>query len=190
MRFLSMPAPISPPEWSAALSRPCTLIRFDGIPQSGDFDRLLERAEHLVVQRTADRRPFRAVIECLQNLERHAKPGTPICFQLEGWMVQGAPRFRIRTLNHVRDGERQQVSRWLDRHSDWQQNSASTSSLGLAWRGLHRDALAQGRRTPRGGAGLGWLSLARHAVRPPVIGLRQGDGGERLFFSVEVACAA
>lgn len=185
-----MPAPASFFQWNSALARPRTLLRFDGVPEPGDFDRLLARAEDIVVQRTADRRPFRAVIECLQNLERHAEPGRPICFHLEGLTVKGAPRFRIRTLNHVRDGERQDVSLWLDRHAEWQENLTSTSSLGLAWRGLHRDALANEARTPRGGAGLGWLSLARHAVRPPVIGLRRCGRGERLFFSVEVACAA
>lgn len=185
-----MPASNAFYELNAAFAKPCTLIRFDGIPQPGDFDRLLERAEDIVVQRTSDRRPFRAIIECLQNLERHAEPGTPICFHLEGITVAGTPRFRIRTVNHVRNGEKPQVSLWLDRHAQWQRNSASTSSLGLAWRGLYREALAHLGRTPRGGAGLGWLSLARHAVKPPVIGLRQGDRGERLFFSVEVACAA
>lgn len=185
-----MPATNAFFELSAAFAKPCSLIRFDGIPQPGDFDRLLARAEDIVVQRTADRRPFRAIIECLQNLERHAKPGTPICFHLEGITVAGSPRFRIRTVNQIRDGEEPQVSLWLSRHAQWQRNFNGTASLGHAWRGLLRETLAHPSRTPRGGAGLGWLSLARHAVKPPVIGLRQGNRGERLFFSVEVACAA
>lgn len=185
-----MPVFRSPLVVDSAQARPCPLLRFSGIPQPGDFDRLLARAEDVVVQRTSDRRPFRAIIECLQNLERHAAPGTPVCFSLEGRTVQGEPRFRIRTVNQVRDGEGRQVSNWLARHDQWQRDSKGTPTLGLAWRGLHRDALQMQARTPRGGAGLGWLSLARHAVKPPFIGLRRGRSGERLFFSVEVACAA
>ena len=185
-----MPATNAHYKWSAAFAKPCSLIRFNGIPQPGDFDRLLARAEDIVVQRTADRRPFRAIIECLQNLERHAEPGTPICFHLEGITVAGMPRFRIRTVNQIREGEKPQVSLWLNRHAQWQRNFASIDSLSLTWRELHRETLAHHNRTPRGGAGLGWLSLARHAAKPPVIGLRQGNRGERLFVSVEVACAA
>ena len=40
--------------------------------EPGDFDRILEESETLMVQRMPDRRPFRALIECVQNLQRHS----------------------------------------------------------------------------------------------------------------------
>ena len=80
-------------------------------------------------------------------------------------------------------------SRSGSRHAQWQRNFEGKASLGLAWRGLLRETLAHPSRTPVvERAGL--VVLGCHAVKPPVIGLRQGNRGERLFFSVEVACAA
>ena len=59
------------------------------------FDRnlgcLLEHLEEVVVQRMEDRSVFRAVIECVQNLERHADPPSSahlICWAGRCW---GAP---------------------------------------------------------------------------------------------------
>ena len=50
------------------------LASFDAHPSTANLDALLEHLEEVVVQRMEDRRVFRAVIECVQNLERHADP--------------------------------------------------------------------------------------------------------------------
>jgi len=167
-----------------------SLIHFSGVPTQSDFDRLLERSESLVVQRTTDRRPFRAVIECLQNLERHAAEGSPIDFRLDGRCVFGEPQFYISTVNGVRNDEVNRVQQWLEKHKGWQNQAMSTLEKARVWRGAHREALSLSSGTPRGGAGLGWLALARFAIRPPLIRLLNDEGGQRLFFSVEVACCS
>lgn len=164
------------------------LIRFRGVPVHGDFDRLMDRAEALVVHRTGDRRPFRAVIEVLQNLERHAQEGTLVEFDLEGKTKDGESLFRIRTTNVVRPEDRDRLAGWLAQSSCWGRSFGKGKGPGMALRHAHREALNQGERTPRGGAGLGWLSMARVAKRPPVAVLLGGKREERLSFSVEVAC--
>ena len=167
-----------------------SLVHFSGVPSEGDFDRLLERCESLVVQRTADRRPFRAVIECLQNLQRHAERGAAIDFRLDARCVSGEPQFYISTVNMVRAEEENHVTDWLSLHDKWQNQFSSNDEMEKAWRDAHREALNSSNGTPRGGAGLGWLSLARFSARPPLIRLLKQEGGQRLFFSVEVACCS
>lgn len=173
------------PNAAFCVSRRKPLLHFSGIPGSRDFDQLLEKAESIVVQRTEDRRPFRAVIECLQNLERHAPAGSPISFRLYGRSVEGEPRFTIRTINTLSPEDVDRIQHWLHRLRSWNEQVASSSREAVEWRQLFRSALAWETRTPRGGAGLGWLSLARFSVTPPSIRIMSG---QRLFFSVEVAC--
>jgi hypothetical protein len=167
-----------------------SLIHFSGVPSDRDYDRLLESSESLVVQRTADRRPFRAVIECLQNLQRHADRDAAIDFRLDARCVAGEPQFYISIVNVVRAEEEAHVKNWLALHQEWQDQFSSTDEMEEVWRGAHRNALNNSTGTPRGGAGLGWLSLARFSVRPPLIRLLKEEGGQRLFFSVEVACCS
>lgn len=173
------------PNVAFGTSRRMPLLQFSGIPGALDFDQLLEKAESIVVQRTEDRRPFRAVIECLQNLERHAAAGSPISFRLYGRSIDGEPRFTIRTVNTMCPEDFGRIQEWVTRLHSWNEQVASSSREAVAWRQLFRSALAWETRTPRGGAGLGWLSLARFSATPPAIRILSG---QRLFFSVEVAC--
>ena len=176
------------PNAAFCVSRRKPLLYFSGIPGSRDFDQLLEKAESIVVQRTEDRRPFRAVIECLQNLERHAPAGSPISFRLYGRSVEGEPRFTIRTINTLRPEDVDRVKHWLQRHERWQRDMRQMAKEGhRKWRELHRDMLESGERTPRGGAGLGWVSMARFAKGTPSIRMIADRDVHRLFFSVEVA---
>lgn len=166
-----------------------SLLQFSGIPEPGDFDRILKESETLMVQRMPDRRPFRALIECVQNLQRHADLNAPVDFQLLGRCVGGEPRFLIRTVNCLMDSDLQRVREWLGLHDEWQQRVAQASNSGhVPWRELHRNMLETGERTPRGGAGLGWMSMARFAKGMPSIRLIEDRDVNRLFFSVEVAC--
>lgn len=165
------------------------LLQFSGTPEPGDFDRLIDESETLMVQRMPDRRPFRALIECVQNLQRHSAPNTPVEFRLLGRSMSGEPRFLIRTVNTLRETDVFRVKEWLNRHSQWQKklgNQAVDSSL--VWRDLHRNMLESTERSPRGGAGLGWVSMARYAKGAPSIRLIEDRNVNRLFFSVEVAC--
>ncbi len=165
------------------------LLQFSGIPEPGDYDRLIDESETLMVQRMPDRRPFRALIECVQNLQRHSAPNTPVEFRLLGRILSGEPRFLIRTVNTLRETDVFRVQQWLKRHNQWQErldNQQMESSL--IWRDLHRSMLESAKRSPRGGAGLGWVSMARYAKGMPSIRLIEDRNVNRLFFSVEVAC--
>lgn len=174
--------------WSVD-SRWSKLMAFDGLPTERNLQSLLDKAESLVVQRPEDRRVFRAVIECLQNLERHAPAHRPVRFELSGRSVHGEPRFNIRSLNPVNTGEEVHVSAWVDRYAELHQLAAACKEAGsINWRNLHRSWLSRSERTPKGGAGLGWVSMARIALAPPKIRLIHANGGPNLFFSVEVAC--
>ena len=165
------------------------LLQFSGTPEPGDFDRLINESETLMVQRMPDRRPFRALIECVQNLQRHSAPNTPVEFRLLGRSPSGESRFLIRTVNTLRETDVFRVKQWLKRHHQWQEklgNQAMESSL--VWRGLYRNMLESAKLSPRGGAGLGWISIARYAKGVPSIRLIEDRNVNRLFFSVEVAC--
>lgn len=166
-----------------------SLLQFSGIPEPGDFDRILEESETLMVQRMPDRRPFRALIECVQNLQRHSDPNAPVDFRLLGRCVNGEPRFLIRTVNCLVDTDVKRVREWLGLHEEWQRSVADAADGGrIPLRELHRKMLENGERTPRGGAGLGWMSMARFAKGMPSIRLIEDRDVNRLFFSVEVAC--
>jgi len=165
------------------------LLQFSGIPEPGDFDRVIEESELLMVQRMPDRRSFRALIECVQNLQRHSAPDTPVEFRLLGRCIQGEPRFLIRTVNTLLNADVARVKDWLVRHDRWQRSVRKDAKDGnRLWRDLHRHMLESGKRTPRGGAGLGWVSMARFAKGTPSIRLISDQDVNRLFFSVEVAC--
>ena len=165
------------------------LTAFNGLPTEQNLDGLLAGMEDLVVQRTEDRRVFRAIIECVQNLERHAAPDRPVLFKLMGRTVQGAPRFCIRSLNPIRKGDVEQVSQWISRYAELQGWASESMHDGqVDWRSLYRKWLDQPTRSSRGGAGLGWVSLARLALRAPTLRIIHVAGEPNLFFSVEVAC--
>lgn len=165
------------------------LLNFEGLPSRANLDPVLDHLENLMVQRNEDRRAFRAVIECVQNLVRHADPLRPVRFSLSGRSIQGEPRFCLRSLNPIRPGEQQRVEHWIN-HLNGIQSAAvrSEESGGADWRSLYRDTLDKGARTPRGGAGLGWVSLSRLAHKPPCIRTIEVGGVMNLFISVEVAC--
>ena len=166
-----------------------SMLQFSGVPEPGDFDRIIAECELLMVQRMPDRRPFRALIECVQNLQRHSAPNEPIEFRLLGRCVEGEPRFLIRTVNTLLQADVDRVRHWLERHERWQHDvSRLTNDGSQKWRELHREMLESGERTPRGGAGLGWVSMARFAKRMPSIRMIADRDVHRLFFSVEVAC--
>ena len=165
------------------------LLQFSGNPEPGDFDRLIAESEMLMVHRMPDRRPFRALIECVQNLQRHSEPNTPVEFRLLGRSLSGEPRFLIRTVNTLRKTDVFRVKEWLQRHEKWQRNLDNKAvDSSLVWRDLHRSMLETQQRSPRGGAGLGWVSMARYAKEMPLIRLIEDRNVNRLFFSVEVAC--
>ena len=166
-----------------------SLLQFSGIPEPGDFDRILEESESLMVQRIPDRRPFRALIECVQNLQRHADLNSPIEFRLLGRCVDGEPRFLIRTVNGLRKDDVKRVREWLGLHEEWKRSVAhEAEGARPQLRELYRKMLETGKRTPRGGAGLGWVSMVRFAKGMPSIQLIEDRDVNRLFFSVEVAC--
>ena len=190
-RFL--PMPVRNTDCSGVTTRIQTrwqsMLQFSGIPEPGDFDRILSECEMLMVQRMPDRRPFRALIECVQNLQRHSAPDSPIEFRLLGRCVEGEPRFLIRTVNTLLNADVDRVKHWLRRHELWQRDVSRMAKEGhRKWRELHRDMLESGERTPRGGAGLGWVSMARFAKGTPSIRMIADRDVHRLFFSVEVAC--
>lgn len=165
------------------------LMAFKGLPTGQNLDGLLSSLEGLVVQRTEDRRVFRAIIECVQNLERHAAPDCPVLFKLMGRVVNGGPRFCIRSLNPIRTGDFDQVAQWISNYTDLQHWASDALHEGeVDWRTLYRKWLGQPSRSSRGGAGLGWVSLARLSLRPPVLRIIHVGGEPNLFFSVEVAC--
>lgn len=177
------------PVFSPTKGRWMGLATFDGKPSTCNLDTLLKHLEEVVVQRMEDRRVFRAVIECVQNLERHADPLRTAHFRLMGRSLNGEPRFKIRSLNPVREGDVSQVRRWIQQYASLQELTVSAIDDGaLDWRLLYRQCLDSGSRTPRGGAGLGWVSLAKAAVTPPQIRIIHAANGPKLFFSVEVAC--
>ena len=190
-RFL--PMPVRNTDCSGVSTRIQTrwqsMLQFSGIPEPGDFDRILSECELLMVQRMPDRRPFRALIECVQNLQRHSAPDSPIEFRLLGRCVEGEPRFLIRTVNTLLHADVDRVKLWLQRHERWQRDMNRMAKEGhRKWRELHRDMLESSERTPRGGAGLGWVSIARFAKGTPSIRMIADRDVHRLFFSVEVAC--
>ena len=81
------------------------LASFVGRPTTRNLDALLEHLEQVVVQRMEDRRVFRALIECVQNMERHADPSRSAHFKLLGRSLDGEPRFKIRSVNAIRKNE-------------------------------------------------------------------------------------
>jgi len=165
------------------------LASFEGKPSTHNLDVLLEHLEEVVVQRMEDRRIFRSVIECVQNLERHADPLRSAQFKLLGRSLNGEPRFKIRSLNAIRLEDVSVVERWMRQYSSLQEITASSMKDGeLDWRNLYRECLNTSIRTPRGGAGLGWVSLAKAAVALPQIRIIHAGDRPKLFFSVEVAC--
>lgn len=168
-----------------------TLLAFEGIPSRQNVDHLLIQVEDLVVQRTEDRKAFRAIIECVQNLERHAVPDLPARFTLSGRIVKGEPRFCIRSLNPIREEDITDVVDWIAQYDELQCMVLDAMEEGmLDWRQLYRNWLERGDRTPRGGAGLGWVSMARMALNPPHVRVVDAGGRPNLFFSVEVACGS
>lgn len=170
-----------------ALASWCKLVQFDDLPNEQNMDALLRRIEPLVVQRTGDRRVFRAIIECVQNLERHAPPDLPARFVLSGRPVDGEPRFSIRSMNPIRKGDEQQVQQWVTQYAQLQEwASDALNNEVLDWRSLYRNWLENKDRTLRGGAGLGWVSLARLSIEPPRIRIVDSQGQANLYFSVEV----
>lgn len=174
-----------------AADRWSTLADFRALPSTENLDKLLSHLESLMVQRMEDRRAFRSVIECVQNLERHADPDQKARFTLLGRTSLGQPQFKIRSLNAIRPKETAAVARWIQQYGPLQELAMSTrSEAGIDWRELYRKSLKEGGRTPRGGAGLGWISLARTAVRPPLMRIIHGRTGPNLFFSVDVACGS
>lgn len=165
------------------------LASFVGRPTTRNLDALLEHLEQVVVQRMEDRRVFRALIECVQNMERHADPSRSAHFKLLGRSLDGEPRFKIRSVNAIRKNEVAYVQDWIRQYSSLQEMTASSIDQGeLDWRNLYRECLNSDERTPRGGAGLGWVSLAKAAVNLPHIRIIHAVDGPKLFFSVEVAC--
>lgn len=165
------------------------LLQFSGIPEPGDFDRLIHESETLMVQRMPDRRPFRALIECVQNLQRHSAPNTSVEFRLLGRSLSGDSRFLIRTVNTLRETDVFRVKQWLKLHRQWQEKlGGQAAESSLVWRDLYRNMLESAKRSPRGGAGLGWVSMARYAKDVPSIRLIEDRNVNRLFFSIEVAC--
>ena len=174
-----------------AADRWSTLVDFHALPSSENLDKLLLHLESLMVQRMEDRRAFRSVIECVQNLERHADPDRKVRFTLRGRTKLGQPQFKIRSLNAIRNSETTVVADWIRQYGPLQERAMSSrSEAGIDWRELYRKCLEDGGRTPRGGAGLGWISLARTAVQPPLMRIIHGDQGPNLFFSVDVACGS
>ena len=165
----------------------CRLVQFDDLPTEENMDALLKRIEPLVVQRTGDRRVFRAIIECVQNLERHAPPGLPARFVLSGRPVDGEPRFSIRSMNPIRKDDLKQVHQWVTQYAQLQEwASDALEDNVIDWRSLYRKWLENKGRTARGGAGLGWVSLARLSIGPPRIRIVDTQGQANLYFSVEV----
>jgi hypothetical protein len=115
----------------------------------------------------------------------------PARFSLSGRVVKGEPRFCIRSLNPIRDAELNDVADWIAQYEELQEMVMGAMEEGvLDWRQLYRNWLARGERTPRGGAGLGWVSMARMALQPPSIRMVESAGKPNLFFSVEVACGS
>lgn len=174
-----------------AANRWSMLADFCALPSTENLDKLLLHLESLMVQRMEDRRAFRSVIECIQNLERHADPEKEARFTLLGRTMLGQPQFKIRSLNAIRPKETAEVASWIQQYGPLQELAMSTrSEAGIDWRELYRKCLEEGGRTPRGGAGLGWISLARTAVKPPFMRIIHGNTGPNLFFSVDVACGS
>ena len=167
------------------------LLNFEGLPTRANLDPVLDHLEILMVQRNEDRRAFRAVIECVQNLVRHADPTRSARFSLSGRSIQGQPRFCLRSLNPIRPGELQGVNQWISRLNGIQADAqGDKQQVDVDWRSLYRDTLHEGARTPRGGAGLGWISLSRLALKPPCMRTIEVEGVMNLFISVEVACGS
>jgi len=165
------------------------VVAFSGLPNGQNLDGLLERIEDIVVQRTVDRRAFRAIIECVQNLQRHAIPEKPVRFNVLGRTIGGEPQFSIRSLNPIRPEDRAHVTKWMMHYGEMQLLASESMSEGeIDWRHLYRKWMEQPSRSSRGGAGLGWISLARLALNPPNIRIIHLDGEPNLFFSIEVAC--
>lgn len=167
------------------------LLNFEGLPTRANLDPVLDHLENLMVQRSEDRRAFRAVIECVQNLVRHADPLRPARFSLSGRSIQGQPRFCLRSLNPIRMGDLERVEQWISRLNGLRADAdEGEQQVCVDWRSLYRDVLNEGARTPRGGAGLGWISLSRMALKPPCMRTIEVDGVMNLFISVEVACGS
>jgi hypothetical protein len=165
------------------------VLTFSGLPDQRNLDGLLQRIEDIVVQRTVDRRAFRAIIECVQNLERHAAPGRPVRFHLSGRVCKGEPQFSIRSLNPIRQDDLEGVVDWIRHYSEMHRiASTSMNQDEINWRELYRKWLEQPSRSRRGGAGLGWISLARLAMKSPHIRIIHLKGEPNLYFSIEVAC--
>jgi len=184
-----MSRPVAPKKrFDCATGAPwCRLVQFDDLPTEENVDALLKRIEPLVVQRAGDRRVFRAIIECIQNLERHAPRDLPARFVLSGRPLEGEPRFRIRSLNPIRQGDQIQVEQWVAQYAQLQSWACDALENDVMdWRSLYRNWLDNKGRTLRGGAGLGWVSLARLSIRPPRIRIVDSHGQANLYFSVEV----
>jgi len=154
------------------------LIQYKGLLTQEAYEMLLERVEEAIVQRTEDRRPFRAFVEALQNVFKHGDVSQPVSIWVGGHTVCATPVFRFVTQNIV---GHDRVETLVNRLENLEKYDAMETRAAL------RKQLEQGEFGDRGGAGLGLLTLQTVAVRPLEITLLDSAGGKVLELIVDVA---
>jgi hypothetical protein len=139
---------------------------------------LLERVEDAMVQRTEDRRPFRAFVEALQNVFKHGDMREPVTIWVGGYMLHATPVFRISTQNVVVNDRIEELKNRLE-------NLGNCDAM--ATRAALRIQLVSGTYGKRGGAGLGLLTLQSFAETELEATLEDSPRGKVLRLEVDVA---
>jgi hypothetical protein len=157
---------------------PACLIRFHGQLSEIVYDMILERVEDAMVQRTEDRRPFRAFVEALQNVYKHGDMREPVTIWVGGHMLQTTPVFRIVTENVVVHDRIEELQTRLENLGNFDT---------MATRAALRIQLVSGTYNDRSGAGLGLLTLQSFAEDDLEATLLDTPRGKVLRLEVDVA---
>jgi hypothetical protein len=105
---------------------------------------------------TVQRKVFHVMVECLQNISKHAEPIGNLPASKDGrgiFMIsKNAEEYNVTTGNVVSNDKIEELSEMLD-------NINSLDKIGL--KQLYKQQIREGRLSPKGGAGLGFIDIVR-----------------------------
>lgn len=161
------------------------MLAFHGSFSHAMHDSLLEIAEQRIAKlacgKSVRKRAFHLLIECLQNLYRHADRMPSTDENAEGILLLSVTDegIRISTGNSV---SQKQANDLEQRLNALLQEDQSTL------RKTYKERLVNGKMSDLGGAGLGFIDIARKSGRNLDYHFAQLDD-ERMFFSLNVKVA-
>ncbi|MCK5536304.1 MAG: SiaB family protein kinase [Bacteroidales bacterium] len=105
---------------------------------------------------SVQRKVFHVMVECLQNISKHAEPigNLPVSKDGRGiFMIsKSEDEYNVTTGNVVSNDKIEELSEMLD-------NINSLDKMGL--KQLYKQQIREGRLSPKGGAGLGFIDIVR-----------------------------